>query len=94
MDDDRVVALDVEHADLEQRSVGRRADEHDQVIIQMHPSRGVANGVPYVCVVDAVLSRWLSDPYLIGACGVDRVRFAQRDQAARALAQLAGVCRS
>jgi hypothetical protein len=34
VDDDGVVALDVENPDLEQRSVGCGADEHDQVIIQ------------------------------------------------------------
>jgi hypothetical protein len=63
----RVVALDVENPDLEQRSVGCGADEHDQVIIQEHASHRVANGVPYVLVENAVLSRWLTDPHLDNA---------------------------
>jgi hypothetical protein len=64
MDDNWVIAFDVKHADLEQRFVGCWADEHDQVIIQKHSSHGVAKGVPYVCVGDPVLSRWLADPHL------------------------------
>src|SRR6266851_5034570 len=40
VDHDGVVALDVENPDLEQRSVGCGADEHDQVIIQEHASHG------------------------------------------------------
>jgi hypothetical protein len=72
MDDDWVIAFDVEHADLEQCSVGRWADEHGQVIIQDHSSHGVANGVPYVSVENAVLSRWLTDPHPDNiACLVD-----------------------
>jgi hypothetical protein len=64
MDDDWVIAFDVEHADLEKYSVGCWADEHDQVIIQAHSPHGVAKGVPYVRVGDPVLSRWLADPHL------------------------------
>lgn len=64
VDDDGVLAVDVEDADLEQRSVARWPDQHDQVIIEEHSSHRVANGVPYVPVGDAVLSGWLANPHL------------------------------
>jgi hypothetical protein len=43
VDDDWVIALDIEHTDLEQRSVGCRPDQHHQVIIQEHAPHGVAD---------------------------------------------------
>jgi len=33
MNDDRILAIQVEHADLQQRAVAGRADEHGQVIV-------------------------------------------------------------
>ncbi len=73
MDDDWIIALDIEHADLEQRSVGCRSDEHHQVIIEKDAPHSVANGVPYVRIDDAVLSRWLTDTHQDNiACLVDR----------------------
>lgn len=53
VDDNRIVTIDVEDADLEQLSVGRWADQHDQLILKVHPSHRVTHGVPYVCAVDA-----------------------------------------
>jgi hypothetical protein len=64
MDHDRIVALDIENADLEQRAVESWADEQDQVITQKHPSHSVANRVPYVRVDDTMLPGWLTDPHL------------------------------
>ncbi len=64
MDDDWVIALDIEYADLKQRSVGPRSDEHHQVIVQKHAPHGVANRMPYVRIDNAVLSRWLTDTHL------------------------------
>ena len=63
MYDDWVIAIDVEHADLEQRSVGCRANEDDQVIIEDYPSHGVANGMPDIRVGNAMLMCWRTDPH-------------------------------
>jgi hypothetical protein len=63
VDDHWIIALDIEHPDLEQRSVGRRSDEHHQVIIEKYTPHGVANRVPYVRIGNAVLSRWLTDAH-------------------------------
>ena len=64
MDDDWVIAFDIEYTDLEQRSVGRWSDEYHQVIVQEHTPHGVANGMPYVSIDKAMLSRWLTDTHL------------------------------
>lgn len=64
VDDDGVVAVDVEDSDLQQCSVGGRSDEHDQVVVQVYASHCVSDRVPYVRVRDVVLSRWRTDPHL------------------------------
>jgi hypothetical protein len=92
MADDRVILFDVERADLEKRSVGCRADEHDQVIIQKHSSHGVANGVPYVRVGDPVLSRWLAYPHLdniacLGLCSAHQRSANRRPRAAHLIGE-------
>jgi hypothetical protein len=61
--DDSIVTIDVEDADLDERSVCCWPDQHGQIIVHEHPPHSVANGVAYVCVGDAVLSRWLTDPH-------------------------------
>src|SRR5674536_42768 len=63
MDDDGVIPVDVEHADLQQRSVGRRSDEHGQVVTHGYRAHRVAGGVPDVRVGDAMLPRWPTDPH-------------------------------
>jgi hypothetical protein len=57
MEDDRVLPVDVEDSDLEQRSVSCRSDEHPRVVVQGDPPHGVANGVPYARVRDPVPAR-------------------------------------
>jgi hypothetical protein len=47
VNDDRIVAIEVEHAEFEQRSVRRWPDEHRQVLIHPHSAHRVAK-----CVVD------------------------------------------
>jgi hypothetical protein len=60
----RIITIDIEDADLEQLSVSRWADQHDQLVLKVHPSHRVTHGVPNVCVGDAMLSRWLAYPHL------------------------------
>jgi hypothetical protein len=64
MDHDWVLAFDVEDADLKQRPVRCRANEHRQVVVEKYSSHRIANGMPYVRLGDPVLSRWLADPHL------------------------------
>jgi len=62
VDDDWVIALDVEDSDLEQRPVCCWADEHGQLVIEEDSSHRVAHGVPCVRVGYSVLSCRLADP--------------------------------
>ncbi len=55
MDHDWVVAFDIEDADLKERPVRRRADEHRQVVVERYSSHRIANRVPYVRLGDPVL---------------------------------------
>src|SRR5271163_1560694 len=74
MDHDWVVASDVEDADLKQRAVRCWAYEHRQIVVEEYSSHRVANGMPYVRVGDAVVSRWLTDPHLDNiACLADDI---------------------
>ena len=93
MDHDWVVAFDVEDADLEQCSVRCWAYEHRQVVIEEYSSHRVANGMPYVRVGDAVLSRWLTDPHLDNiACLADDI--VDRTPAPAGYATLSGSART
>jgi hypothetical protein len=75
VDDDGVVAVDIEDSDLQQCSVGGRSDEHDQVVVQVYAPHSVSDRVPYVRVRDLVLSRWRTDPHLDNiACLADMSR--------------------
>jgi type IV pilus assembly protein PilM len=63
VDHNRVVSLDVEYAHLQEGPIGRRADEHGQIVVQDDPPHCVAYRVPYVCVGDAMPPRWIADPH-------------------------------
>lgn len=55
VDRDRVFAMDVEYADLQQRTVGGRADEHGEVLTHVNAAHGVADHVPDLVVGYACL---------------------------------------
>ena len=78
VDDDWVVAFDVEDADLKQRPICCWADKHGQVVIQRYPSHRVANGMPYVRVGDPVLARWLGADFGSAKPKIDIVRSCAR----------------
>jgi hypothetical protein len=50
-----IVAIDIENTDLQERAIGRRADQHRQVVVHLDPTHRVANGVQDVRVTDAML---------------------------------------
>jgi len=56
VDDDRILAVQVKHADLHRRAVAGRADEHGQVIIHVDLLDGGADSVPDVGIVHPVLA--------------------------------------
>ena len=64
MYDDRFVPVDVEDADLQQRSVGGWSDEHRQVFIYGYPAHRRADGVKDVRVDNTVLPRRLTDSHV------------------------------
>jgi hypothetical protein len=43
-----IVAIDIENTDLQERAIGRRADQHRQVVVHLDPTDLVANGVQNV----------------------------------------------
>lgn len=64
MDDDRVVAVDVKDADLQEGSVGGWSNEHRQILFQDDAAHSCADGVPDVRVDNTVFPRWLTNPHL------------------------------
>ena len=64
MDNDGIVSVNVEQADLQRRSVGRRADQHRQVVVNDDSARRGTHGMPDVGVGNAVLPCWFADPRL------------------------------
>jgi hypothetical protein len=64
MNEDRVLAVDIEDAELQQRSVAGRPDQHCQLIVHDHAAYRGADGVQHVVVGDAVLSGWRAATHL------------------------------
>jgi len=64
MDYDRIVALDVENTDLQQRAGGCRPDQHGQILGHLDATDRITYRVPDVCIADAVLPGWPTDPHL------------------------------
>ena len=64
VDGDWIVAFDVEDTDLQQCAVGRRSDQHRQVVFHFDPAHGVANSVQDVGVGDAMLAGRLTYPHV------------------------------
>lgn len=56
MDDDRT-GIAVGHADLDRRTVTRRADEHGEAVVRLENPDGVPHGVTHVVVADTMLAR-------------------------------------
>lgn len=63
MDDNRILAFQIEDADLEQRAVDRGTDEHGELVID-ELTDGVVHRVLDVVIGDSVSTRWLSNPHL------------------------------
>ena len=63
MDDHRIVAVEVQDADLQERAVAVRADEH-QNLIHVETLHRIANSVEHVIVIYTMLSGWFADPHL------------------------------
>lgn len=64
MDHDRILAGQVEHADLEESAVGAGSDQHRQVVVHRDPADSVPDRVIDVGAGDPVLARWITDPHL------------------------------
>ena len=74
MDYDRILAVDVENTDLQQRAGGCRPDQHGQILSHLDATDRITNRVPDVCIADAVLPGWPTDPHLDNlACRAVRV---------------------
>jgi hypothetical protein len=63
MNDDRILAIQVKHADLQRRAIAGRADEHGQVIIHVDLPDGGTDSMPDVGIVYPVLAGWRADPH-------------------------------
>jgi hypothetical protein len=68
VDQHGVVAIEVEHADLQERPVGGWSDEQGEVILEGDSPDGVTCGVQNVFVRDPVPPRWLSNPHGDNIC--------------------------
>ena len=64
MNDDRILAIQVKHADLQRCAIAGGADEHGQVIIHVDLSDGGADSVPDVGIAHPVLAGRRTDPHL------------------------------
>jgi hypothetical protein len=62
MDDDRVIAIEIEHSDFEHRPVGCWPDQHRERLIHGDHPGCVADGVPDVSIGNVMAPRWLTDP--------------------------------
>jgi hypothetical protein len=62
VDDQRVVTVDSEHANLERVAVARRAGAHREALIEVAVRNRVANCVKHVLIGDAVLAGRRDDP--------------------------------
>jgi hypothetical protein len=60
----RVVTVEVEDANLEQRTVCARSDQHRQLLIESDPPHGVPDRMQHVTVTDRVLPGRFADPHL------------------------------
>jgi hypothetical protein len=63
MNDDRILAIQVKHADLQRRAIAGRADEHGQVIIHVDLPDGGADSMPDVGIAHSVLADRRTDPH-------------------------------
>src|SRR5699024_12170454 len=59
VNDNRVIAVQIENTDFQQCPVTGWSDQHCQVFIHHYASGCRANGMPYIDLDDAVLIRWL-----------------------------------
>ena len=66
MDHDRVVAVRSKNADLQQRCIAGRADEHREVMVSDRLKHPVPNRMENVLVVDSVQTAAASRSILIG----------------------------
>ena len=55
MDDDGILTVDIEDADLQQRSVVGWSDQHCQFLVRDHAAHRGADRVQHVVIGDAVL---------------------------------------
>jgi len=46
VDDDRILAFEIQDADLQQPPISRGSDQHGEILIEADPSQGVAGRVP------------------------------------------------
>jgi len=63
VDDDGVIAVEVEDTDFEQRPVTGGTDEHAQAFAEVNPAHGMADGVGDVLIGDAVPPGRCTDPH-------------------------------
>jgi len=64
VDDDRILAFEIQDADLQQPPISSGSDHHGEIFIEVDPPHGVAHGVPDVLFVDGVLPGRLANPHL------------------------------
>jgi hypothetical protein len=68
VNEDGVIAVDIEHADLQQRAVAGWADQHRQFVVHDHAAHRGARRVQHVDIGDAVLTGWDRSPLDNVAC--------------------------
>jgi len=63
MDHDRIVSVNIEDADLQERPVRCRSDQHREPLIHDDTAYRVAHGVKHVQLDDPVFARRVADPH-------------------------------